>query len=93
VETYYGADGATTKTQVIQGKQMFDPQTGLLQGCPDDILKWLGVQARELLGGQGMVGTPPPSTYIKDTTQLITSPVSGQSDGGYYGGGESATRN
>jgi hypothetical protein len=85
LETYFGSDGVTTKTQVIQGRQMFDPGTGLLQSVPDDILIVLRQYARSLTPF-GLAGAPP-QTFQYDPNLTPVSGVLGQAGSSYGHGG------
>jgi hypothetical protein len=75
VETYLASDGVTTKTQVIQGKQKFDPSTGLLQSIDADMLQTI-LRAIQDLGIR--TGMALPVTYIRDITQTVTSNINGE---------------
>jgi hypothetical protein len=85
-ETYRAPDGVTTKTQIIQARQSFDPATGLLQGIPGDSHRDLQQAVMDLIRGAGVPVLP--TTFIIDPTNLRVSSINEESSSSDSGGSD-----
>lgn len=78
-ESYRASDGVTTKTQIIQARQMFDPATGLLQGIPGDVGRSLLQTLMDVVRGAGVPALP--TTFVLDPNIQRSSSINEQLPG------------